>query len=145
MLRKTRLSAAYPPLAYTLPSRKEACCFYICVPSDRIFTYAAYTYRLSRFPHHLQAVVVFLTISFKEVTEVKQGAMQYVFPVQVKRDEETAESAVTIKKRMYGFKLVMYHGCVNENRQVSICVYIALKVSHGFYGFMGRCGIKVAL
>ena len=61
---------------------------------------------VSRFPHHLQAVIVFLTISFEEVTEVKKGAMQSVFPVKIKGNKKTAKPAVTVKKRMYGLKLV---------------------------------------
>src|SRR5690606_9679542 len=66
--------------------------------------------QVARQTHASQRVVVTAAIAFKEVRKIERWLRQNSMADQIERNQQTSDTAISVKKRMDGFELVVADG-----------------------------------
>jgi hypothetical protein len=63
---------------------------------------------LPKIPNFLKTFIIVLPILFEISTEIEEWLIEDALGAQIERDQKSAHPAISIKERMYRFKLCVY-------------------------------------
>ena len=65
------------------------------------------SFPISRIPYGLKPIIVLASIALEKNGEIQKRALEYLSLAENECDQETSDPAITVQKRMDGFKLGM--------------------------------------